>query len=153
MIARQPLGRAHLEICSRLDALREARQFVRRVCRHTAAPALSEADVAALELAVNEAASNIITHAYHGRSDGTIQIDADIFPDHVTIHLRHLGDPFEPERVRPPAFDGSRESGFGCYLIAQCVDEVAYYRDEHGRHCIALTKRHHDPSRTRIPSC
>jgi anti-sigma regulatory factor (Ser/Thr protein kinase) len=56
------------------------------------------------------------------------------------IRLRHLGDPFDPSTAPPPALDGSRESGFGAYIIAQSVDEVRYYRDERGRNCIVLTK-------------
>ena len=39
-----------------------------------------------------------------------------------------------------PLLDGSRDSGFGAYIIAQSVDEVRYYRDERGRNCIALVK-------------
>ena len=40
----------------------------------------------------------------------------------------------------PPALDGSRESGFGIYLITKSVDDVRYSRDERGRNCIALVK-------------
>ncbi len=57
------------------------------------------------------------------------------------MRLHHLGPSFDPSEVPLPAFDGSRESGFGIYLIAKSVDEVRYYRDERGRNCIALTKR------------
>ena len=64
-------------------------------------------------LSVDEAASNIIEHAYHGRADQRIQFDAEAFPDHLGIRLHHLGDPFDPSMTAPPAFDGSRESGFG----------------------------------------
>jgi two-component sensor histidine kinase len=34
--------------------------------------------------AVNEAASNIMKHAYHGRSDQRIQLDAEAFADCVS---------------------------------------------------------------------
>ena len=61
-------------------------------------------------------------------------------PTSVSIRLHHLGDPFDPSTVPPPALDGSQESGFGIYLITQSVDEVRYYRDERGRNCIALVK-------------
>ena len=55
-------------------------------------------------------------------------------------HFDHLGDSFDPASVPPPAFDGSRETGFGVYLIASSVDDVRYSRDERGRNCVALTK-------------
>jgi anti-sigma regulatory factor (Ser/Thr protein kinase) len=42
--------------------------------------------------------------------------------------------------VEPPAFDGSKESGFGVYIIAHTVDEMNYWRDDQGRNCISLQK-------------
>jgi anti-sigma regulatory factor (Ser/Thr protein kinase) len=80
-------------------------------------------------------------HAYHGRADQRIHLEAEAFPDHVAVRLHHLGDPFDPSAVPLPSFDGSRESGFGVYLITRSVDEVRYYRDERGGNCIALVKR------------
>ena len=81
-------------------------------------------------------------HAYHGRADQWIHLEAEAFPDTVSIRLHHLGDSFDPSTVSPPVLDGSQESGFGVYLITQSVDEVRYYRDERGRNCIALVKAH-----------
>jgi serine/threonine-protein kinase RsbW len=103
--------------------------------------ALDEDHVADLVLAVNEAVSNIMKHAYHGRADQRIQLEADMRPGRLSIRLHHLGDPFDPAAaVTPPALDGSRESGFGVYLITKTVDEVRYSRDERGRNCITLVK-------------
>jgi anti-sigma regulatory factor (Ser/Thr protein kinase) len=79
-------------------------------------------------------------HAYHGRADQRIHLEAEAFPDHVALRLHHLGDPFDPSWVSPPSFDASRESGFGVYLISRSVDDVRYYRDERGGNCIALVK-------------
>jgi sigma-B regulation protein RsbU (phosphoserine phosphatase) len=137
----RPLGHAQLEIRSALSELRRARAFVRAFCRALPGTLLAPEHVAALELAVNEAASNIMKHAYHGRTDQPIQLEADTFPDRVVIRLHHIGDPCEPSRVPPPALDGSRESGFGLYLITHSVDEVHYSHDARGRHCVALVKR------------
>jgi sigma-B regulation protein RsbU (phosphoserine phosphatase) len=138
--AQRPLTSAELEIGSDLKDLRHARAFVRDFCRRVPEGVLDQADVAELELAVNEAASNIMKHAYHGRADQRIHLDADAFAGRVSIRLHHLGDSFDPTAVSPPALDGSRESGFGIYLITKSVDEVRYSRDERGRNCIALIK-------------
>jgi anti-sigma regulatory factor (Ser/Thr protein kinase) len=134
------IASSHLEIQSDLRHLGRARRFVREFCQMLPAGKLAQDDVAALELAVNEAASNIMKHAYHGRTDQRIQLQADAFPDRVSIRLHHLGDSFDRDSVAPPAFDGSRESGFGIYLMSQSVDEVRYSRDDRGRHCITLVK-------------
>ena len=137
---RLPLARQEMEIRSDLRDLSRAREFVRTFCRTLAGSPLDEDRVAELELAVNEAASNVMKHAYHGRTDQSIHLEAEAFPDHVAVRLHHLGDPFDPSAVPLPSFDGSRESGFGVYLITRSVDEVRYYRDERGGNCIALVK-------------
>lgn len=135
-----PLTRAETEIGSDLKQLRRSREFVREFCCKCPAP-LDEDRVAALELAVNEAASNIMKHAYHGRTHHWIHIEAEAFRDRISIRLRHLGEPFDPSAAAPPALDGSRDSGFGAYIITRSVDEVRYYRDERGRNCVVLVKQ------------
>jgi anti-sigma regulatory factor (Ser/Thr protein kinase) len=135
-----PAVRAGIDIVSDLKQLRRAREFVRTFSSSQPGLPLDGDSTGALELAVNEAASNIMKHAYHGRTDQSIHLDAEAFCSHVSIRLHHLGDPFDPSTVSPPALDGSRESGFGAYIIAQSVDEVRYYRDERGRNCVALKK-------------
>jgi sigma-B regulation protein RsbU (phosphoserine phosphatase) len=140
--ARQlPLARAELELRSDLAELRRARAFVRAVCSELPGTSLAADRVTELELAVNEATSNIIKHAYHGRTDQRIHLEAETFPDQVVIRLHHIGDPCDPSSVAPPVLDGSQESGFGLYLIKQSVDDVRYYCDARGRNCIALVKR------------
>ena len=133
-----PLARAEIEIGSDLKQLRCAREFVRDFC--CASSLLDEEGIGTLELAVNEAASNIMKHAYHGRVDQWIHLEAEAFPGRVSIRLRHLGEPFDPSAAAPPSFDGSRYFGFGAYIITQSVDEVRCYRDERGRNCVELAK-------------
>jgi anti-sigma regulatory factor (Ser/Thr protein kinase) len=135
--------RAHgaLEVSSVLTELARIRAFVRAFCRDAPPAGLTQEPLNALELAVNEAASNIMRHAYEGRTDQRIQVEADAFDDRIVICLYNTGKPFDPASSRPPSFDGSREGGFGVYMIASSLDEVQYYRDERGRNCICMTKR------------
>lgn len=136
----QPIARAELDIQSDFAELRRAREFVRGLCRNRPGTPVGEEPTGALVLAVNEVASNVMKHAYHGHTNQPIYLEGEAFPDRILIRLRHLGDPFDPSKVQPPALDGSRESGFGVYLINQSVDSVSYYRDERGRHCVELAK-------------
>ncbi len=59
-----PLAQEKVQIPSDLRELRRAREFVRFFCAHLPGAGLDEDRVGALELAVNEAASNIMKHAY-----------------------------------------------------------------------------------------
>ncbi len=136
-----PLARVETEISSRLEELAEARAFVHAFCRGIPGASLPEEATKELDLAVDEALSNIMKHAYRGRTDQRIKIGAEAFADRVVFRLHHLGEPFDPAAVPPPSFNGSRENGFGFYMIARLVDEVRYLRDERGRNCICLVKK------------
>jgi PAS domain S-box-containing protein len=138
--AERPLAHAELDVQSDLADLARVRAFVREVCRLVPDEILGDRQIAGLELAVNEAASNIMKHAYHGRSDQRIQLDGEAYRDRIAIRLHHLGDPFALETAPPPALDGSRESGFGIYLMTNSVSDVRYSRDDRGKHCIALVQ-------------
>lgn len=129
-----------LDIRSHPRDLRTVRNFVRRFCAQKVHAPLEEF-VDALELAVNEAASNIMRHAYQGHADQWIRIEAEDSAEAVTIRLKHLGQAFQPADD-PPEPDGTRDCGFGRYMIARSVDQVRYYRDERGRNCIYLAKQH-----------
>src|SRR5262249_35640744 len=132
--------RQQIQIRSDLTRLGEVRTFVRQFCAYTFGASLDQDDVGALELAVTEAASNIMRHAYHGNQDQSIQVEAEALPDRVRLRLRHQGDSFDPSTAPLPVLDGSRESGYGVFMIAQSVDDVRYYCDDLGRNCIELTK-------------
>jgi phosphoserine phosphatase RsbU/P len=136
-----PLARQQIEIPSELGELARTRAFVHEFCASIPGAALWEDSTEELDLAVNEALSNIMRHAYRDRPDQRIQIGAEAFADRVVVRLHHLGEPFDPAAVPPPDFSGSRENGFGVFMIAQLVDEVRYLRDERGRNCISLVKR------------
>ena len=132
--------RAEIEISSDLTELTRARAFVREVCARLAGP-VDEDTVSQLELAMTEAASNVMRHAYGGRTDRRIQLAAEVYEDRIVLRLHHLGQSFDPAAVRPPKFDGTEEGGFGMYIISQTMDEVRYHRDERGRNCISMIKK------------
>ncbi|MGH9760007.1 MAG: ATP-binding protein, partial [Blastocatellia bacterium] len=85
--------------------------------------------------------ANIINHAYAGREDRLIQIEAQADDESLSFELGHFGVPFEPKVPDVPAFDGSREGGFGLFIISQLADKVTYSTDDTGRHVVRLAKR------------
>ena len=81
-----------------------------------------------IELAVTEVATNIIRHAYSGRSDALVQVAVRLLPDMFLIEFVDKGKGFNPEEVPHPKFDGSRDGGFGIYIVSQIMDDVVYSR-------------------------
>lgn len=137
----QALPQASLELTSSLDELQTVRRFVREFCENTMEPGLGEEGLAQLELAANEAAANIMKHAYQGRSDQPIHLRIEARADEVVLRLEHWGEAFDPEAHPRPRLDGSQDNGFGLHIIKTSVDDVVYTQDEHGKRCVELTKK------------
>lgn len=133
-----------------LRQLASMRAFLREVCQECwpggQGGHADEDLVHRLELALTEAASNIVLHGFQDQQYKSINLTIDVNDDRVAVTLRHTGKPFDAQTAPAPVFDGSQESGFGLYLIGQCVDEVQYHQDEQGR-CVmrlVLKRKQHN---------
>jgi anti-sigma B factor antagonist len=129
------------EYTSDLRHLSGMRALVADACRQAWGAGVESAAIEELQLAVNEAAANIIRHAYSGATDQRIEVVIKASPEDVCVTLYHHGRAFDPNAAPPPAFDGSRMGGFGLYMIEKSVDEVEYSCDTEGRRGIRLLKR------------
>ena len=130
-----------------LRHLASMRAFLREVCQENwqGEPA-DENLILRLELALTEAASNIILHSDQGQQHTSISLTIEVDDGQVRMTLQHMGKPFDPQTAAAPVFDGSRESGFGLYLIRKCVDDVQYGQDDQGRcvmHMVLKRQQHH----------
>ena len=123
-----------------LSELAAIRRWVRGACKRLTRLKVDEESLTRLDLAATEAASNIILHAEPERSDSFIHLSAEELEDGILLDLSYHGQAFDPKDVPPPAFDGSRDRGFGVFIISQAVDEVSYLRDQNGINHIKLLK-------------
>ena len=140
------MAHCELETSSDLRDLERICAFVRKFCQEVQRPPLDEESTLKIELAVNEAASNIMRHAYGGRPDQRILVKLESLSHQISIQLCHSGASFDMPPIREPELETSGEGGLGLYIISRCVDEVRYCRDEKGRSCTCLIKRlHHNP--------
>jgi len=131
-----PIKEKRLDIKSDLNVLSEVRRFLRKIFA-----GIADDPVNRMELAANEVTANIIKHAYHGRTDQPIAIQATVEPDRICVSFFDRGASFAPEHVPEPLFDGSQEGGFGLFIVSQVVDEFRYLPDEEGNRtklCIFL---------------
>ena len=89
-----------------------------------------------LQLAVDEACSNIITHGYAGMNPGSIILELKFRSDFVLVNITDFGHPFEPSPSPKPDVEALLEDrlagGFGLYFIYQTMDEVDYKTSEEG---------------------
>jgi anti-sigma B factor antagonist len=125
----QIMSQVSREFTSEIGRLPELRQFVRE-CTERAWPEATAEQVFPIELAAQEAAANIILHAYEGQPGQPILLRVDCDAERVELALTHEGREFDPTIVPPPKLDGSRRGGFGCHMIHRLMDEVRYLHGE-----------------------
>ena len=81
-------------------------------------------------MAVDEACSNIIEHAYGGEGKGEIDCTCQCEPDGLAVILKDTGKLFQPDQVPPPDVEiglEEREShGLGLFFIREWMDRVQY---------------------------
>ena len=88
-----------------------------------------------LSLAVDEACTNVIRHAYSGSKSGPVDITVDIDADRFTVTIRDEGDSIDLERYAEPDLKKSvknrRGGGFGVHIMRSLMDLVEY--EKHGK--------------------
>lgn len=76
-----------------------------------------------LKLALTEAVSNSVRHAYGPSGDGHVDVTYELTPDSIGIEVVDDGDGFDPDEA--PSFDGGElsEGGLGIAIIRSIADE------------------------------
>ena len=95
-----------------------------------------------VQLAVQEACTNIVAHAYADRGDGWIEatVGRTERPRELVIHLYDTGASFDPNTVLDPDLSEPQTHGYGLFLMQTLLDEVAYEQED-GRNHWQLVKR------------
>ena len=88
------------------------------------ARALDSDTVGDLKLALTEAVSNSVRHAYGTPGEGQVDIRYELGPDRICVDVIDDGAGFDPEEA--PSFDGDElsEGGLGIAIIRTIADDV-----------------------------
>jgi anti-sigma regulatory factor (Ser/Thr protein kinase) len=86
----------------------------------------SESEVDALALAVDEAATNVIRHTYHGNPRGTLALEVMDYADRLEYVIEDSGPKVQPERIRPRPLNEIRPHGLGTFFIKCFTDRSSY---------------------------
>ncbi len=123
------------------DYLDEIREFVGVKAR---AAGFGDKDVYSIQLATDEAASNVIDHAYSGIKNGSIELTCEFKEDRLVITLLDHGKPFDPSKVVEPdvkaRLSERKIGGLGIYLMHKLMDEVRFEVTASGN-LLTLVKR------------
>jgi serine/threonine-protein kinase RsbW len=126
----------------RYESLAQIGDFIRGVAHKAGLGNFASYTV---EMAVDEACSNIIEHAYGGENLGQIKCICKINNEGLTIILEDDGRPFDPEIIDEPKVSGALEDrpahGLGVYFIRQWMDRVEYVSRIDNRNRLTLFKQ------------
>ena len=112
-----------LIIDSSLDKISQARRWA---AQHARVTGFNSRDIFAIELAMGEALSNIMRHAYDGEPGHKIHLSLTIDETKLSLTIIDSGRKFDPAIHPPPKLDVPKEGGYGIYLIKKVMDEVTY---------------------------
>ena len=102
---------------------------------------LSDELVADLKLALTEACTNAVRHAYDG-GDGIVEIRYELHPDRLVVEVADDGEGFDLEPTPTTAGDDELvEGGLGIAIIRALADELEISGREQGGSTLRFVKR------------
>ncbi len=117
----------HLRIPSQTDNLEIIREFVTRIARKVG---FQEEETSKIELAVDEACTNVIEHAYSKDDRKFIDITIQIDPQKFTIIISDQGKGFDHKKLKAPDMkkylEEMRVGGLGIFLMQTLMDEIDF---------------------------
>lgn len=109
------------------ESLDSIREFVGQAARDAE---MNDDEVYAVQLAVDEACSNIIEYAYAGVKGEKIECTFNSFPDGLTVIIKDHGKPFDPASVPDPDMTLNIKKrplgGLGVFLMRSMMDKIHY---------------------------
>ena len=123
------LSDRHLILHNDIQQIPQLADFVETIAEESG---LSQALAMSLNLALEEAVTNVIVYAYPPDTDGLVDIEAILHKDRIRFIISDSGRPFDPTQVQEPDIDLPIEErqvgGLGIHLVRSIMDEFSYER-------------------------
>lgn len=138
-----PAKRAMLELRFPSDS-RYLHMVHELTCRLAASTGFEEAEAKNIALAVSEATTNIMQHAYQGATDRQIEIQFDSEGESLDILILHDGEALET--VPLPEFDlgklvaERRKGGLGLFIMNQMMDDLRFGKADSGKNTCVMVR-------------
>ena len=96
-----------------------------------------ESECRAISLAVDEALTNVIRHAYHNRTDGLMELECRESADGLEITLLDNGDAPDRSKICAREIGCDQPGGLGTHIIKDVMDKVSYEESPEGNRFVA----------------
>ncbi|HJZ49228.1 MAG TPA: anti-sigma factor antagonist [Roseiflexaceae bacterium] len=131
-----------LTVSATLDSLATISEFITDA---TARVGLDDHAAWQVQLAVDEASTNIIQHGYEHDATGEIELAWQVDGDTLIVTLRDRGRSFNPDDVPAPDISSPLEErqagGLGLFLMGRLMDSVEFEFDDTRGNLLKMTKR------------
>ncbi|MCX7876919.1 MAG: ATP-binding protein [Melioribacteraceae bacterium] len=121
------ISNVQLKIKSKTENLSEVRSFAEKIANQLG---FSEDSISKIILAIDEACTNIIKHAYKYDPDGDIIISFSFNGNKLSISILDYGNHFDPDKIPEPDikeyYKQKKSGGLGMFLMKKLMDEVVY---------------------------
>ncbi len=118
-----------LHFTSHLENLTLVRAFVGDFLERAK---IDEKHIYPFVLAVDEAVTNVVRHAYHSESGHPITLSMQFVRGKLTCKLRDEGAHLDKKMFPQLSRDAMRQGGLGLHFIAAAFEEVVYKRKRPG---------------------
>jgi anti-sigma regulatory factor (Ser/Thr protein kinase) len=116
------------------------------VAKYAIKAGLNEAEVYAVQLAVDEATTNIIEHGYGRECSNRIDVTCEVLDDGLKVVLYDDAEPFNPDDVPEPETNVPLEEikprGLGVFLMRKMMDEVQFQSTPDRGNTLTMIKHH-----------
>lgn len=130
-----------ISVKSTTDNLALVRAFTKSAAQKCG---FSEETVDKIALAVDEACTNIIKHAYKNSPEGDITVNIKVSGGKLTVAITDNGKNFDPSQVPDPDikkyYMQHKVGGLGIFLMKRLMDEVNYSSTTGNKNQVVLVK-------------
>ena len=129
----------HLSICSDTKELHDVRE---RVERFVLGAGMEEQCALSVVMALDEALTNVIRHAYDGQGGRPIDITVVPMDDELNVIVRDYGKVADRSKIQSRDLDDVRPGGLGVHIMHECMDSVEYLPAPDGKGTILVMTKH-----------
>ena len=112
--------------------------------RGALAAGFDDATAAKISIAMDEAVTNVILHAYHGEPEHELDIELRFTPVALEIHIWHRGEGIRDDEIVLPDpreyVKHPRKGGLGLLLMSRFMDEVHFMENPDRNECCVIKR-------------
>ncbi len=130
-----------LTVASKAKNLEVIRKFIVEIAEKAG---FSKEAIGQIELAVDEASTNVIKHAHRFNADKNVEIFVKVDSQKMSVQICDHGSGFDANSIATPDLkeyiQKAKKGGLGIHLMRNLMDEVSFENKLNQGNCVTLIK-------------